>query len=136
MSQPKTQSDRVFLRPQYSLHFRRTRQVRLVNEARADYVSLFQFSGGLRCTIGEEVFELGKGGALLLDPGKGLSAGGRNAELLMLTISPSFVLDCAARTGLVGAGATVSFRSSVVEKDSRLSRLARDLADELTQEEA
>ncbi|MDQ3820864.1 MAG: helix-turn-helix domain-containing protein, partial [Acidobacteriota bacterium] len=49
---------------------------------------------------------------------------------------PSFVLDCAARTGLVGAGATVSFRSSVVEKDSRLSRLARDLAAELTQEEA
>ncbi|HKC63195.1 MAG TPA: helix-turn-helix domain-containing protein [Pyrinomonadaceae bacterium] len=137
MSQPKAQSDRVFLRPQYALHFRRAQQVRLISEARADYVSIFQFVGNLRCAIGEEeAFELKSGNALLLEPGRSLSASARWCEYLMLTVSPSFVLDCAARTGLVGADATVSFRASFVEADVRLLRLAQDLADELIEEEA
>jgi len=46
------------------------------------------------------------------------------------------VLDCAVRTRLVHAGARVAFRASVVEQDERLARLARDIADELLQEEA
>lgn len=137
MSQPKAQSDRVFLRSQYALHFKRAPHVRLISEARADYVSVFQFNGNLQCAIGEEeAFELSKGNVLLLNPGSSLSARARTAEYLMLTISPSLVLDCAARTALVGAGANVSFRSIVVEHDVRLFRLAQDLADELMQEEA
>lgn len=137
MSQSKAQSDRVFLRPQYAMHFRRAPHVRLISEARPDYVSIFQFNGKLQCTIGEEeAIELCAGNALLLDPGRSFSARSRWCEYLMLTVSPSFVLDCAARTRLVGAGATVSFRSSVVEDDARLSRLTRDLADEMVQEEA
>jgi AraC family transcriptional regulator len=55
---------------------------------------------------------------------------------LSLTLAPAFVLDAAARTGLVGAGASVQFRSRVVVDDARLSRTARDLAAELAQAEA
>ena len=136
MNQSRIESDRVFLRSQYALHFRRASRARLISEARADYLALFQFSESLQCSVGADAFELKKGGALLLDPGRSLSASGRNVEYLMLTVSPSFVLDCAARTGLVGAGATVSFRASVVDHDVRLSRLAQDLAGEMMQEEA
>jgi len=106
------------------------------SEARADYVALFQLVGKLLCDVGEVSSEINAGSALLLDPGMTASATARDTEYLTLTISPSFMLDCAARTRLVGAGASVSFRISVVEHDERLARLARDLAGELVQEEA
>lgn len=74
--------------------------------------------------------------ALLLNPGVIASADGLEAEYLVVTISPSFMLDCAARTGIMGAGATVSFRTSFVEGDERLTRMALDLSRELMDEEA
>jgi AraC family transcriptional regulator len=46
------------------------------------------------------------------------------------------MLDAAARTGLVGAGALASFRKHVVTGDERIARIARDLAGELTRAEA
>jgi AraC family transcriptional regulator len=137
MNRSKTQSDRVFIRPHYALHYRRVTRSSWTSEARADYVALFQLEGRLLlCNVGEVSAEINAGGALLLDPGMMASATVRDTEYLTLIISPSFMLDCAARTRLVGAGASVSFRASVVEHDERLARLARDLAGELVQEEA
>lgn len=136
MNRSRTQSDRVFLRPQYALHYRRTPRASWRSEARADYAVLFQLEGKLLCSIADVPVELHQHEALLLDPGMTASANGRNAEYLALTISPSFMLDCAARTRLVGAGASVSFRTSIVKSDERLSRLALDLSAELVQEEA
>ena len=130
-------SDRIFLRPQYTLHYRRVAaRARLESEVRADYVALFQLTGKLLFNLGANSFELKEGGAALLDPGANVDAVGRGVEYLLLTISPSFILDRAARTGMMGAGATVSFRENVVEHDRRLARFAHDLADELTEEEA
>jgi AraC family transcriptional regulator len=136
MNRSKSQSDRVFIRPQYALHYRRVARASWASEARADYVALFQLEGKLLCNVGEVPVEINAGDALLLDPGLMASATVRDTEYLTLTISPSLMLDCAARTRLVGAGASVSFRTSVVEQDERLARLARDLAGELVQEEA
>jgi AraC family transcriptional regulator len=136
MNRSRTQSDRVFIRPQYALHYRRVGRALWASEARADYIALLQLEGKFLCSVGEVSAEINAGGALLLDPGMMASATMRDTEYLTLTISPSFMLDCAARTRLVGAGASVSFRTSVVEQDERLARLARDLAGELVQEEA
>jgi AraC family transcriptional regulator len=136
MNRSRTQTDRVLIRPQYALHYRRVARASWASEARADYVALFQLEGKLLTSVGEATVELNAHGALLLDPGMSARTQGRDTSYLTLTISPSFILDCAARTRLVGAGASVSFRSSLVERDERLARLARDLADELLQEEA
>lgn len=133
---PKMQSDRVFLRAQYTLHHRRVLRARLEIEARADYVALFQLRGRLLFGSGADPFEIKEGGTVLLDPGARIDASGRNVEYLLLAISPSFVLDRAAQIGMIGAGASVSFRASMVEHDQRLERFARDLADELREEEA
>ncbi len=139
MDRAKTQLDRVFVRPQYALHYRRAARASWASEARADYAALFLLEGSLPVRVEEAAgdFEIGAGGALLLDPGVAAAAArARRAEYLSLTLASSFVLDAAARTGLVGAGASVQFRSRVVEGDGRLSRLARDLAGELAQAEA
>jgi AraC family transcriptional regulator len=136
MSRSKSQLDRVFVRPQYALHYRRAARVSWTSEARADYVILFLLGGRLTGRIDEASFELNERGALLLDPSGSSAAGGRGVEYLLLTLSPSFMLDAAARAGLVGATATVSFRTSVVGSDERLAHLAGDLAGELAGEEA
>lgn len=124
------------MRPQYALHYRRAARVAWTSEARADYVVLFLLSGKLPGRVGETPVEIEKHGALLLDPGATASATAREAEYLSLTLSSSFMLDAAARTGLVGATATVSFRTTVVKRDERLARLTLDLAGELQQKEA
>jgi AraC family transcriptional regulator len=136
MNSLKDQTDRVFLRPQYAIHYRRGRRIRWSSEARPDYSSLFVLSGKLLIETDEVAAEVGEKGTLLLDPGATARAGGREAEYLTLTLSPSYMLDLAVRTRLAGAASRVVFRASVVESDERLARLSRDLADELTQEEA
>jgi AraC family transcriptional regulator len=137
MSRSKSQLDRVFISPQYALHYRRAARVSWLTEARADYVVLFLLGGKLPGRVGEVSVEIEEYGALLLDPGAtATAAAASDAEYLLLTLSPSFMLDCAARTGLVGATATVSFRTSVVKRDERLARLTLDLAGELQQKEA
>jgi len=136
MNRSKPQLDRVFVRPQYALHYRRAARIFWTTEARADYVALFLLNGRLPSRVDEVSVEVTDGNALLLDPGAIASASGRNAEYLSLTLSPSFMLDAATRTGLVGATASVSFRTSIIGSDERLARLARDLAGELTRDEA
>ena len=136
MSRPQNQIDRVFLRPPYAVHYRRARRARWASEARSDYAALFLLGGKLLYRIEDRVGEINDGAALLVDPGLTASASGREAEYLALTLSPSYMLDCAVRTRLVSRGARVAFRASVVEHDQRLARLARDLSDEVLQEEA
>ena len=136
MNRSRVQSDRILIRPQYALHYRRVTRTSWTSEARPDYVAFFQLEGKLLARVGEASIEINAHGALLLDPGMAAQATGRDAEYLTITISPSFMLDCAARTRLVGAGASISFRTILVEHDERLKRLARDLADELLEEEA
>jgi AraC family transcriptional regulator len=138
MNRSKSQLDRVFVRPQYALHYRRAARILWTTEARADYVVLFLLGGRLPGRVNEVSLEITDRSALLLDPGATANAAGRNAEYLSLMLSPSFVIDCAARTGVTtaGTGVTVSFRTSLVRSDERLARMARDLAGELTEKEA
>jgi AraC family transcriptional regulator len=136
MNQSRLQSDRVFLRAHFALHYRRAARTRLVSDARADYIALFQLSGHLSSKSGNDSFELKEGDAILLDPGMSVTAHGRNVEYVQLTFSPSFILERAALAGMVGAGASVNFRALLVGQDRRLARFARDLAQELMEEEA
>ncbi|HEY0323042.1 MAG TPA: helix-turn-helix domain-containing protein [Pyrinomonadaceae bacterium] len=129
--------DRVFLRSQFAVYYRRARRVRWAREARSDYAVLFSLKGRLLCSIAEEEFEIGEASALLVDPGSAAVAASREeAEILTLILTPAFVLDLALRLRLTLSGASVMFRSDKVERDERLARLARDLADELREEEA
>jgi AraC-like DNA-binding protein len=136
MNRTANQFDRVFLRPQYVAHYRRARRTRWTPQPRADYTTLFLLSGQLTCDLGGQSINLAEAEALLLDPGASTSARGRETELLILTLSPSLVFDAATRTRLVGAGSNVLFAETIVRDSPRLVRLARDLADELTGEEA
>lgn len=110
--------------------------MRWQTSARAEYTTLILLSGQAAFETSGSAGEIHTGDALLLDPGLAAKATGHHfVEYLELSLSPSYVLDCAVRTRLSGAGNTVTFRSHRISEDERLSRLAGDLADELTQAE-
>jgi AraC family transcriptional regulator len=137
MSQSSAQLDRIFLRPQHAIFYRRARRMRWQTSARAEYTTLLVLGGEAAYETSAGAGEIHVGGALLLDPGLAANATGQQpVEYLQLSLSPSYVLDCAVRTRLVGAGNTVTFRTHKIGDDERLSRLARDLADELMHEQA
>jgi AraC family transcriptional regulator len=125
------------MRSQFAVYYRRARRVRWASEARSDYTILFPLKGRVLCSIAGEELEIAEASALLVDPGRAVVAASREeTELLTLRLTPSYVLDLAVRLRLTLSGASVMFRSERVEKDERLARLARDLADELQEEEA
>jgi AraC family transcriptional regulator len=129
--------DRVFLRSQFGVYYRRARRVRWTAQSRSDYTALFLLQGRLVCNVTGVELELTAPGALLIDPGQDAVASSRDeAEYLLLNLTPSFVLDLALRLRLTLSGASIMFRSTQVGRDEQLSRLARNLADELKEEEA
>lgn len=129
--------DRVFLRSQFAVYYRRAGRVRWTSQARSDYTTLFLLEGRLLARVADEEFEMTESSTLLVDPGGIAEASSRSrTEFLTLALTPAFVLDLAVRLQLTISGASVMFRSERVEGDERLSRLARDLANEMKEEEA
>jgi AraC-like DNA-binding protein len=144
-------ADRIYARPpHFSVHFRAGRKLRWSSEARADYAALVLLGGRMRWQSAgieseasdkshatDESGELFERSALLAAPGDVLSADGIGfTKILIVTLSPVFVLDCAARARITRSDSVVTFRTHAVERDERLARLAGDLAEELFDEAA
>lgn len=136
MSRLENQIDKIFIRTPYTVHYRRLRRTRLSIEARTDYSVLFLLKGRSAFQFGEMKGELSEGQFLLFNPTDTAHLNGEKTEIVTLTLSSSYVLDCAARTRLSQSGAVVNFRSNLIEQDERLSRLAGEMAEEMSQTEA
>jgi len=130
------QLDKIFIRAPYAIHYRRVRRARWSLEARSDYTAFFMLGGKVNYQFGEEAGELEEHDALLFNPGAEASVSGSGAEFLTISLSSAYVLDCAVRAQLVKSGNVPTFRSSVIEQDARLRRLAADLSQELLHKEA
>jgi AraC family transcriptional regulator len=145
MSPAKQAADKIYARPpHFSVHFRAGRRLRWSDGAHTDYAALLLLRGRMRWhtantdseTSGESG-DISDGAVLLAAPGDALSAASAaSAEFVLVNLSPVFVLDCAARAGLVRSDLVVTFRTRAVERDERLARLARDLSEELHEEAA
>jgi AraC family transcriptional regulator len=135
-------ADRIYARtPHFAVHYRAGRRLRWSAVPRTDYAALLLLGGQLRWQFAnaesEESGMISGGSALLAAPGDALSAAGAGGtEFLLITLAPLFVLDCAARARLTRSDSVVNFRAHAVERDERLARLARDLAEELLEESA
>jgi len=129
--------DKIFIRPQYTLHYREATRLRLSIESRPVYTALFLLDGKLTYNVNDYSGELSEHGALLIEPGIAAHAKSPAVKFLTLSLAPTFMLDAALRTRLAGAGgAQIIFRAVVLPNDEYLTRLARDLVGELKAEQA
>jgi len=126
--------NRFFISPQYSLFYRRVKQLDGAHQARSDYAVILVLDGRLKFRIGEKSASILPDQALLLSPSIGGSLAGQSVELLQLTLAPALVVDHAVRMHLTGPGTAVAFRLDLVEHDERLAQLARSMTTELTDE--
>ena len=136
MNQSLLPLNRFFLRPQFSIYYRRLRKFHWQSEGLSDYGLLFLIGGKLTYETEGGNYALEVQQSLLFEPGKPVSASGHNAELLLINFSPAFIVDYAMRARLVSGTSSLSFSSSVVNNDMRLSQLLTDLSHELSHEEA
>lgn len=123
--------DKIYVHEHYTLHYRHAARAHWAGEARPAYAALFVLGGAVRWQASEQAGELRETSVLVAAPGETISAHGGKAETLALSLSPAFVLDCAVRARLTRDDALITFPAHSIPHDARLSRLARDLADEL-----
>ena len=135
MNPPLPEVNKFFVCPQYSIYYRRLKKLEWVNEARSSYGVLQLLSGDLRVGVSGTTRALLPNQSLLLEPSVEARASGQKVELLLLILSPVFVMDHAIRMRLLGPGATLAFRASIVERDERLVHLSNSLATELVEKQ-
>jgi AraC family transcriptional regulator len=135
MSQSLPAVNRFFLRPQYSIYYRRLRRFQWFADGVSDYGVLFLLAGQVSYETETGADTLGTHQALLFAPGRTVKATGNNVESLLVTFSPAFIVDYVIRARLASGGSAPTFSSSAISQDKRLSQLLTDLADELANEE-
>ena len=135
MSQSLPPVNRFFLRPQFSIYYRRLRRFQWISEGVSEYGVLLLLNVKLSFESEGHTQTLGVHQSLLFEPGKRISATGYDVEALLVSFSPALIIDYAVQAHLVGAGSAPSFSSSVIDHDKRLLQLLTDLAHELTNED-
>lgn len=104
------------------------------DEVRSDYGVALILSGTLDYSIGQRMGKAGEGHLLLLEPSDSSTTSGRNLEVLLLDLSPAFVLDHAVRMHVIAPMSTVSFQDRVLRPDERMIQLGKALVTELLEE--
>ena len=77
---------RFFIRPQYSLYYRRVNRLDGADEARSDYTVILVLAGRLKFSTGEKAGAMSTDQALLLGPASGSSLTAQSVELLQLNL--------------------------------------------------
>ena len=135
MSKTLSPVNRFFLRPQFSIYYRRLHRFQWSTDGVSDYGVLFLLDGTLIYDSESGDATLEPRQSLLFAPGRSISATGKNVESLVVTFAPAYIVDYAVRAHLVGGGSAPTFSSTAIDQDKRLTQLLADLADELAHEE-
>ncbi len=134
MGNRQPQLNRFFISQHYSAYYRRLKKLQWSNEIRSAYGVFVLLSGNLDYRIEDIRGVLAPDQLLLLDPSGGANVTAADVEFLLLEISPAFVLDHAARMGLIGSGSSISFQQQVVGPGQRVLQPAMRLVTELLEE--
>lgn len=134
MTRPLAQLNRFFVSPEYSIYYRRAKQLLWQNQATSGYSLLTTFNGQLNYTVNSKSAALGKSQSVVLEPNTNVTAKGHQVELLFLTFSASLVIQHATTMRLIPPKAIATFTSEHVQKDQKLDRLLTEFVAELTGE--
>ena len=96
MTRPLTQFNRFFVSPDFSVYYRRAKQLVWQSQASSGYSLLTILNGQLEYTLDGKPISLESSHSVVLQPNTSVTATGGQVELLFITLSASLVLQDAA----------------------------------------
>ena len=129
------QLNRFFVCSDYSVFYRRTKQLQWQSQATSGYSLLTVLNGNVDYTAGEKHGVLRRSQSLILEPNVSVVVAGKQVEVLFLAISAARVIEHAVTMRLIAPQSTVSFSLDPIDSDRKLAELTAGLTAELIDEE-
>jgi AraC family transcriptional regulator len=126
--------NRFFVSPDFSVYFRRAKQLAWQNQATSAYSLLTTLKGELNYTIDNKRETLESAESVLLEPNTTVSATGQQVELLFLTFSASLVIQHGTTMRLIPPKSIATFSNDPISDDENLERILAEFVSELTAE--
>jgi AraC family transcriptional regulator len=134
MTRPLAQLNRFFVSPDFSVYYRRAKQLLWQNQATSGYSLLATLSGQVDYNLDGKPASLTASKSVMLEPNTNVTAKGRQVELLFLTFSASLVIQHATAMRLIPPKSIVTFTREHIHGD-RLNALLSEIVSELSGEE-
>ena len=135
MTRPLAQINRFFVSADYSIHYRKAKQLLWQNQASSGYALLTTLDGQLKYDVHDKQTSLERAQSVVLEPNTSVTAKGHQVELLFLTISASLVIQHATAMRLIPPKSIITFTRDHVYDDQRLDSLLAEFVSELAHEE-
>jgi len=134
MTRPLAQLNRFFVSTDFSVHYRKAKQLLWQNQSSSGYGLLTTLNGQLEYVLDDTHAALGSSESVVLEPNTNVTAKGQQVELLSLTFSASLVLQHAAAMRLIPPKSIVTFTREHINGDQKLDALLVEFVSELTAE--
>jgi len=135
MTRPLAQINRFFVSADYSIHYRKAKQLLWQNQASSGYALLTTLDGQLNYDVHDKQTSLERAQSVVLEPNTSVTAKGHQVELLFLTISASLVIQHATAMRLIPPKSIITFTRDHVYDDQRLDSILAEFVSELANEE-
>jgi AraC-like DNA-binding protein len=135
MTRSLAQLNRFFVSPDYSVYYRRAKQLLWQSQASTGYSLLTTLNGRLDYIVDGKRATLEGSRSIVLEPNTTVTANGRRVELIFLTFSASLVIQHAAAMRLIPPKSIVTFTREHLSGDQKLDALLANFVSELAGEE-
>jgi len=134
MTRPLAQFNRFFVSSDYSVYYRRAKQLVWQNQAASGYSLLTTLEGQIEYAVDGKQAMLDDSQSVVLEPNTNVTANGHDVELLFLTFSASLVIQHASSMRLIPPKSIVTFTREHVRGDQKLDALLAEFTSELAVE--
>jgi len=134
MTPPLAQLHRFFVSPDFSVYYRRAKQLVWQNQATSGYSLLATLSGKLEYSVDDRRLTLNISDSVVVEPNVSATAKGQQVELLFLTFSASLVIQHATAMRLIPPKSIVTFARDPIHDDQKLERILAEFVSELAGE--
>jgi len=134
MTRPLAQLNRFFVSTDFSVQYRKAKQLLWQNQSSTGYGLLTTLNSQLEYVVDDKHAHLGTSQSVVFEPNSNVRAKGQQVELLSLTFSASLVIQHAAAMRLIPPKSIVTFTGEHIYGDQKLDGLLAEFVSELTVE--
>jgi len=134
MTRSLAQLNRFFVSTDFSVHYRKAKQLLWQNQSSSGYGLLTTLKGQFEYVLDDNRADLGTAESVVFEPNTNVTVKGQQVELLSLTFSASLVIQHAAAMRLIPPKSIVTFTREHIHGDQKLDALLAEFVSELAGE--